>query len=300
MVWCGVENRGVSESLIDVGSVTAPSGLLVFGMAGWMDYWPQTGRGLFERAVSTVAGGGGHLRDGLCEAVVVRAAADRPLRVRASTSPSPFDGEPTIAVLEVELGVSWPVGHGAEKLVLGDLPVDRCGMVLGDGRALDGFVGLGGVSTDGLADLAYWGKHAEAVQAVFGGERLGSPGGARGWLDLTVGEAETKARELEVWVQEHAQGRGLMVACDEHTHYYRLQRAGWTHPLHVGVNEVAGARVLGIEWDQGDHSMRHRGERQFGQVYPVTVSRRKSGEAVLRWTIPPYDADLGCTVHNHS
>lgn len=283
----------MAGTLVELGSVTAPSGVLVFGMAGWIDYWPQAGRGLFERAVTVVADGGGHLRDGLCEAVAVSVAADRPLRVRASTSPSPFDGEPTIAVLEVELGVSWPVGHGEETLLLGDLPVDRCGMVLGDGQALDGFVGLGGASTDGLADLAYWGRHAEAAQVVFGGERLGSPGGARGWLDLPVGEAETKARELEAWVQDHAQGKGLIVACDEHTDYYRLHRSGWTHPLNVGLGEIAGARVLGIEWDQGDHSIRHHGERRYGQVYPVTANAGESGETVLRWTIPPYDADRG-------
>jgi hypothetical protein len=128
-----------------------------------------------------------------CEAVAVPAAADRLLPVRAITSPSPFDGEPTIAVLGVKLG----------------------------------------------------------------------------------------------------EGKGLMVACDEHTDYHRLQRAGWSHPLHVGVMAVAGCSVLGIEWDQGDHSIRHRGERRFGQVYAVTAKRGDGGGTALRWTIPPYDPERG-------
>lgn len=279
----------MSGSFIELGIVTAPSGVLVLGMAGWIDYWPGTEEALFQRAATAAAAGGGHLRDGSCdaEAVAVPAAADRSLPVRASTAPSPFDGEPTIAVLEVELGVPWPWPSG-DPVLLGDLPVDRCGMVLGDAKALDGFVGLGGDSTNGLADVAYWGRHAEAVQAEFGGQPLASPGHPRGWLDLPLAEAEAKAEALSRWVSTKAEKIGLMVACDEHTDYYRLQRAGWSHPLHVGVMEVVGCSVMGIKWDQSDHSMRHRGERRFGHVYPVTMERAESGEAVLRWTIPPY------------
>jgi hypothetical protein len=29
------------------------------------------------------------------------------------TSPSPFEGEPTVAILDVDLGISWPGGRGA-------------------------------------------------------------------------------------------------------------------------------------------------------------------------------------------
>jgi hypothetical protein len=36
--------------------------------------------------------------------------------------------------------------------------------------------------------------------------------------------------------------------------------------------------------------MRHRGERRFGQVYPVTLVRGDGGGTLLRWTIPPYVA----------
>ena len=97
----------------------------------------------------------------MCEAIAVAAAADRPLRVRAQTSASPFHEEPTIAVLEVDLGLPGSGPDDGEAVQLGDLPVDRCGMVLGDALALDGFTGPDGRSTDGLADVNYWGKSAK-------------------------------------------------------------------------------------------------------------------------------------------
>ncbi|MEU9059681.1 hypothetical protein AB0D13_12630 [Streptomyces sp. NPDC048430] len=49
------------ETDVDLGTVADPSGMLVMGMAGWIDYWPQVGRPLSERARSAIAAGGGHL-----------------------------------------------------------------------------------------------------------------------------------------------------------------------------------------------------------------------------------------------
>ncbi|MFF3920413.1 hypothetical protein ACFYZB_44815 [Streptomyces sp. NPDC001852] len=143
-------NRQMTETDVDLGTVTAPSGMIVLGMAGWIDYWAQVGRPLSERARTAIATGGGHLHGPensepsawTCEAIAVAAAADRPLQVRAQTSASPFDGEPTIAVLEVDLGLLWPGPDDGEPVQLGDLPVDRCGMVLGDAHVLDDFTGL--------------------------------------------------------------------------------------------------------------------------------------------------------------
>lgn len=111
-----------------------------------------------------------------------------------------------ISSLEVSLGLPWDhAAHGPGPFPLGDLPVDRGGMVLGDARALDG------------------------VEVPDGGAVAGP----------------------------------------------------------AGVVEVGGCRVLGLRWGPGDHSMRHRGERAYGRVYPVTLEER-TGEAVLRWAIPPY------------
>lgn len=71
------------------------------------------------------------------------------------------------------------------------------------------------------------------------------------------------------------------------TDHHRLTSAGRRHPLKAGVIEVAGCPVLGFGWDSGDHSMRHRGERAAGQVYPVGLGRAVDGGTVPRWAIPP-------------
>ena len=270
----------------ELGSVTVPSGVLVLGMAGWIDYWPQLGESLSQRAAVAARRRGGHLSDGPCEAIAVQASSG-PLLVRAAASPSPFDGEPTIAVLDVDLGISWPAGTARDVVLLGDLPVDRCGMVLGDASALDSFVGIGGGTTDGLADVTYWGRHADEAHAVFGGEVLPCPGRPRGWLDRPAGQARELGAALTGWAEEYTGGIGLMVSVDEHTDYARLDRATWGRPLGAAVFGVAGCQVLGIRWDQGDHSILHDGERAHGRVYPVTLEADEQGRTMLRWTILP-------------
>ncbi|KKZ71732.1 hypothetical protein VO63_22165 [Streptomyces showdoensis] len=114
--------------------------------------------------------------------------------------------------------------------------------------------------------------------------------GPYGWLDLPVAEAAARAAELDAWC-DRVHGKGLVSSVEEHTDLHRFQRAGWRHPLRVGAIEVGGCQVLGIDWDQGDHSIRHSGERAAGQTYPVTLAADEAGETVMRWTIPPYDFD---------
>ncbi|MFE1316683.1 hypothetical protein [Kitasatospora phosalacinea] len=282
------------ENFIDLGTVDAPSGVLVLGMAGWVDHWREVGQPLSERAGAVAASGGGHFHEGwLCEAVAVPAAADRPLEVRATTSPSPFDEEPAIATLEIGLGLPWPgAADRSTPVRLGDLPVDRCGTVIGDATGLDAWTGMNGEPADGLADVFYWGRYADDAHAEFGGGRIAQYGvdGPHGWLDLPLAEAAARAAELTAWC-DRLHGRGLVVSVDQHTDDHRFRRAGWHHPLRAGTIEVGGCRVLGVEWDQGDHSMRHRGERDAGQVYPVTLEADGAGGTVMRWTVPPYDFD---------
>ncbi|MFE9306690.1 hypothetical protein ACFYM5_03190 [Streptomyces sp. NPDC006706] len=62
----------MTEAVIDVGFVTAPSGVLVLDMAGWIDHWRELGQPLSERARAVAASG---------EAIFVRSCARR--------SPSP-------------------------------------------------------------------------------------------------------------------------------------------------------------------------------------------------------------------
>ncbi|MEV6250212.1 hypothetical protein AB0M38_29010 [Streptomyces sp. NPDC051742] len=276
-----------------LGSVSAPSGVLVLAMAGALGCWAGTERPLSVRGLDAAGAGGGHLHlpedgapaDWYCEAVAVPAAPDRLLPVRAETALSPFDGGPTVSLLEVDLGIPWPDERGPGPVHLGELPVDRCGMLLGDARALDGFVGLGGDSVDGLADVTYWGRYQDDAHAAFGGEP--TPFGSYGHLDLPLAEAEALAARLAAWV-EQGPGKGLVMSLDPHSHYHLLHRAGWDRPLLDAVLDIDGCPVLSLDWDQGDHSVRHNGERAAGQVYPAALAAR-DGSTILRWTIPPYD-----------
>ncbi|MFD7026548.1 hypothetical protein ACFWAR_00735 [Streptomyces sp. NPDC059917] len=202
----------MSEIFVELGEVNAPSGALVLGMAGWIDQWRDLGQPLSERARTVAARGGGHLQQWLCEAVAVPAEDDRPLMVRARTSPSPFGKEPTIATLEISLGLSWPkTADRAAPVRLGDLPVDRCGMVVGDAAGLDAWTGMDAEPADGLADVFYWGLYADDAHARFGGERIAQHGvdGPHGWLDLPVAEAAARAAELAAW-RDRLHGKGLM------------------------------------------------------------------------------------------
>ncbi|MFF7456748.1 hypothetical protein [Kitasatospora sp. NPDC008115] len=281
----------MNDSFTHLGTVTAPSGLLVFGMVTWLDYWPEVGRPLSERAREAAAAEGargGHLVEDAAEAVAVAVDGARALAVRARTAPSPFDEEPAIAVLEVELGVPWPAGREAPVL-LGDLPVDRGGMALGDAVGLDAWIGLEGEPADGLADVSYWGRDMEEAHERFGGVRIpqyeGDGQGPYGWLDLPVEAADALAVEVAAY------RGGVVSSADPHTDFHLLHRAGRTRPLGVGEIEVGGCPVLGFSWCQGDHAVRHHGERDWGRVYPVTLDRGADGGTVLRWSIPEWDED---------
>ncbi|MFC8448565.1 hypothetical protein [Kitasatospora sp. NPDC057223] len=280
----------MSEPFVDLGSVTTPSGVLVLGLGSWIDLWPELGAPLSERAGAAAAAGGGHLRDEECEAVAVPAAAGRPLRVRAATAPSWVTEDPVISVLEVGLGLPW-TRAGDAPVLLGDLPVDRGGMVIGDGSGLDVWRGMHAEPADGLADVIYWGLHADDAHARFGGQRMPSPHGPWGRPDLPVAEAETLATEIEVWRGGLGSGRGVAVSVERHTDFYRAMQAGEKHPLLAGAVEVGGCRMLGIGWDPSDHSMLHRGGRAEGLVHPVTLETDGAGGTVLRWTIRPPEGE---------
>ncbi|WP_422736217.1 hypothetical protein ACN263_21845 [Micromonospora sp. WMMD729] len=205
--------RLVRVELVGLGVVAAPSGVLVLATVGHLDYiWPSIGQRLSDRAAAVAATGGGHIQEWLFEAIAIPVNADRRLPVLAATQPSPFFGEPAITMLEVHLG-----GESAGRL-LGDLPADRCGMVLGDAVALDSWAGP---------------------------------------------------------------------SVESGTNYDDFRRLAADHPLHVGRVEVGGCPVLGIGWGEGDHSMRHRGERAASHAYPVRITSERSSGAVLRWDVDP-------------
>ena len=87
----------------------------------------------------------------------------------SSTSPSPFDEGPTVATLEIALGVSWP--EGADRSVpvrLGDLPVQADLPLVGDGatewKVADG-------TSELMVNQAMWAAENIPFQQEYGNPR---------------------------------------------------------------------------------------------------------------------------------
>jgi hypothetical protein len=239
--------------------------------------------------------GGGCLRDWLAEAVAAP-AGPVPLTVTADTRAGayqPLDMNNTIAVLDIDLGLPRSaISAGPGTTMLGDLPVDRCGMVIGDARALDSWIGFlhGDLTVDGLADVRIRGKGAQEAWAHYDAPPLPTPPGddSHGWLDLPAEVARERAAAINSW----ASARGLyphIAHVDLHSHHYLGWRAGWRNPLGAGIIEVEGCPILCLAWTPFE-LQRFTGGRPFGQVYPL-VLEDVGGQAKLRWTIPPMDAE---------
>jgi hypothetical protein len=198
-----------------LGQVVAPSGTVVLACGGSLDAWAELGEPLSVRAMRAAEAGGASLRDRLAEAVAVPAGSGA-LTVTADTRAgayAPADDGDAIAVLHIDLDLPWSaVSSGTDSVVLGDLPVDRCGMVIGDAHALDSWVGVvyGTQPVDGLADLTIWGKGEEETCEHFDVPLLPtSPvDGGRGWLDLPVEVANQRAAAINDW----ASAPGLLLA----------------------------------------------------------------------------------------
>ncbi|MFF2625616.1 hypothetical protein ACFVUN_07565 [Kitasatospora griseola] len=103
-----------------------------------------------------------------------------------------------------------------------------------------------------------------------------------------MAEAEALGAEIGTW-RGGLRRKRVAVTVDKHTDCHLFQRAAANHPRPAGAIEVAGCRMLGIDWDPADHSMTHHGERELGRVHPVTLEPDGTGGTVLRWRIEPVD-----------
>ncbi|MCP2322138.1 hypothetical protein HDA40_000645 [Hamadaea flava] len=266
-----------------LGSIRAPSGAVVLGCGGHLDEWADFGEPLSSRARRAAGTGGAHLKDGLAEAIAVPVGTG-PLTVTATTRPGAYALAEAIAVLEVALGLPWSaVSEQPDSVLLGELPVDTGGMIIGDPIALDSWVGTVSPSAtvDGLADVLVRGDGSEQAQAEFGSQPIPAfrAGGPHGWLDLPVDAAYEQAATVNRWavVQGHYK---YLAKVELHTHHHLGQRAGWPHALGAGTIEVAGCPVLAVHWDPAE-LQRFDG----GQSHPVSLEN-VAGSAVLRWTLP--------------
>jgi hypothetical protein len=278
---------------VTLGRIVVPSGVVVLARAGSLDEWAELGEPLSVRAMQAAETGGAYLRDGLAEAVAVP-AGPAALMVTARTRPGAYEAIDTVAALDIDLDLPWSaVSARTEPVVLGDLPVDPCGMVIGDAVALDSWVGFlhGEHSVDGLADLRIWGKGDKEAWEHFGAQPIPAlhTNHLHGWLDLPLEVAQERAAVINQWAVARGHYKH-MANVDLHSHHHLGWRAGWDNPLGAGVIEVAGSPVLCTAWSPSE-LQRFRAGRSPGQVCPLTLERVE-GKAVLRWSIPPIDNDV--------
>lgn len=264
-----------------------PSQAVVLACGGFLDQWRALGEPLSARSLRAAQAGGGHLRAWLAEAVAVPAGPGK-LTVSARTRPGTVEPAETIASIDIDLDLPWSaVSAGTRPVKLGDLPVDPCGMVVGDAVALDSWVGfLPARSIDGLADLRISGRGAEEARSRYGARPLPAARDRRlhGWLDLPVAVAHDRAAEINEWAVDRGHDAHLAYV-QPHSHHHLAMRAARMDPLGTGVIEVAGCAIVWAGWPPSE-LRRFAAGRPFGQAYPVTLEN-SDGRATLRWTIPP-------------
>ena len=159
-------------------------------------------------------------------------------------------GESRDAILS-KLHVTMRDGIAAERAEIGTASVQYGRMVVVD-AALD-LDWDDDISADGLADVAFWGRHGAEVAAEVGAGPLTSLGEGRGvfgWRDLPVAEAERIARDLEA---RRSRGKGFVVDLRSHTEQWRhLEDLRRSRTRSVAIEED-GARLILFDSDFGYH-----------------------------------------------
>jgi hypothetical protein len=139
-------------------------------------------------------------------------------------------------------------GPRAEGRRIGLIGVDWARILIADADALNKWVHND--SLDGQADVAFWGRDADEAGTRFGGEPLSD--GTKGWWNLDVDDAKSRALALIHWLTES--NRRIMVDYRPHSHHYLLMEQIRRDPdvFGVGKLELAGAHLLALETSWGD------------------------------------------------
>lgn len=167
------------------------------------------------------------------------------------------------------LSITFREGEAAVREEIGDVPVNHVRAMIVD-AAIDP-VWDDDVARDGLADLAFWGRHEVEVAAAFGAAPMGTPGEPRcfGWRDRPLDDARALARRSEA---ERAGGKGLAVDLRPHTDLWRVLedlRASPTGSLQV---EYEGSRLLFFDSVYGYGAVAISAERDaVGRLLGVVV-----------------------------
>ncbi|KAA2252862.1 hypothetical protein F0L68_34425 [Solihabitans fulvus] len=237
------------DSVITVCDVTVRSGTLVVCDPGYLFEWEQNPERTKAAAVEAANGGGGAFHREYVSGVAIPVPRDRSFLVQLRLEPD----ERTPSAIELVLSSL----ETASEDEIGPVSVDCARVIFADAEGLTSWKHE--EPLDGLADVAFWGRHKDRARQAFGGDDL--PDGTFGWSDLPVTVAVARLKDLQSWVSAELDGRGVVADLRPHSDHYRLLESGKASPWGAGQLTVGGELMCGVLLESGD-----------GQ-YPVTVSR---------------------------
>jgi hypothetical protein len=233
-----LDTAPVDDQWHAVAQVTVPSGILVLGDLTFLGRWPDDPEGCWHAAAEAAGAGGGEFdRDGIC-GVAVPVPTDRPLPVRLRPTSA---ADPTPSIIDIVLAPQ-PV-PAVNEVPIGRFPVDAAQMTIADAAALAEF--RFDESSDGLADVAFWGRDEREARSALGGAPI--RWNAFGWRDLALEAATSRLDAVRRWAEQHDGGKGLGYALWPHSDLYRLDEAQAADPWGVGVVTVGGQQVCGVQ-----------------------------------------------------
>ncbi|MGI5214332.1 hypothetical protein [Plantactinospora sp. CA-290183] len=156
------------------------------------------------------------------------------------------------------IGENWhgfrvPFGdrRGVDRRLLGYVGVDHGGVVFADADALTSWQHER--PSDGLADVAFWGREAAEAAEASDAAPLTRAGDedAYGWHDLPVEQARERAAALADW-QQADPARALVVDFRPHSDHFQLMAGVRASPAEAGAVTVGGADLVGAMTGYGD------------------------------------------------
>jgi hypothetical protein len=164
----------------------------------------------------------------------------------------------------------------ASLRLVANIGVDYARLVFADADALSSWIHTAPI--DGLADVVFWGLHADEVAAEFGASRTGTPGDDNyGWLNLPVAEAYERAVALDARRTGEPERR-FAYDFRPHSHHWQVMAAVRAAEFEAATLEVGGARLMFAMTSVGDG------------FFPLHLELDEAGEAVaVRITIQSDD-----------
>jgi hypothetical protein len=175
-----------------------------------------------------------------------RLPADRPLTVcGVRSSGDGFEGSWDRLLVRIS---DVPAVQSVEAGVVG---VDWARLMFADADALSAWQHDDPI--DGLADVAFWGRHAAEAAAAFDAPLLGAAGeqGVHGWSDLPVEVAAQRAVAIEAW-KDAGRDRWLKVDFRPHSHHWQVMAGVRASVTQAAAAHVGGADVLMAMTSWGD------------------------------------------------